>query len=366
MTIDVLELPFDQYQRYQLAADLLAEVRPRGARWSILDVGGRTALLRSFLPDARVTLVDLEPSGEPGLVLGNGAALPFADASFDAVTAFDTLEHVPPPVREAFVRECRRVARSYVAIVGPYEHPAVVEAERLLQLFLKAKLGVEHRYLEEHRHHGLPDRAAVERWLAESGAEVASIAHGNVERWLALLCASMYMDYTPELRGIAARFFRFYNEKMYRSDHAPPVYRHVVMAGIGGAPLPARGGSLEHAQAPPGGVKRITELAFELVEFERARTYWTKERAELLQMVAELQKDLAGHRAALADQKKVIEKVDAAMNATLAQMDRLRGAGEEARDLLVQNDQKITELRKELRNRWRNLGRALGPRRPIP
>jgi hypothetical protein len=106
-----------------------------------------------------VTLVDLEPSSEPGLVLGNGAALPFADASFDAVTAFDTLEHVPPRVREAFVRECRRVARRYVAIVGPYEHRRGREAERILQLFLKAKLGVEHRYLEEHRHHGLPDRA---------------------------------------------------------------------------------------------------------------------------------------------------------------------------------------------------------------
>jgi hypothetical protein len=54
------------------------------------------------------------------------------------------------------------------------------------------------------------------------------------------------------------------------------------------------------------------------------------------------------------------------MTATLAQMDRLKSAGEDARDLLIQNDQKITELRKELRSRWKNLVRALGPRRPIP
>src|SRR4029079_3875800 len=69
VVIDVLELPFDQYQRYRFAADLLEEVRPAGATWRILDVGGRTALLRSFLPRDRVALVDLEASPEAGLVL---------------------------------------------------------------------------------------------------------------------------------------------------------------------------------------------------------------------------------------------------------------------------------------------------------
>src|SRR5262249_20582325 len=154
------------------------------------------------LPGDRVDLVDLETSGEKGLVLGDGSRLPFSNASYDVVTAFDTLEHVPPDRREAFVAECRRVAVRYVAIVGPYRDPAVEEAERLLQRFLKDKLGVEHRYLEEHRRHGLPDRARVEAQLSTSGAATRSFGHGNLERWLALLCLSMYLDYNHELRGI--------------------------------------------------------------------------------------------------------------------------------------------------------------------
>ena len=90
---DVLDLPFDQYQRYRLVMDLLDEVRGDARTLRILDVGGRTALLRSFLPDDEVVLVDVEASDEPGLVLGDGSALPFADGAFDAVLAFDTLEH---------------------------------------------------------------------------------------------------------------------------------------------------------------------------------------------------------------------------------------------------------------------------------
>ena len=130
--IDVLELPFDQYQRYRLTADLLGELRPQGEKLSVLDVGGRTALLRSFLPHDAVQLVDVESSDERGLVLGSGAALPFQDASFDAVCAFDTLEHVPPPLRRAFVRECARVAKRWVLLAGPYEAPRVVAAEEHL------------------------------------------------------------------------------------------------------------------------------------------------------------------------------------------------------------------------------------------
>src|SRR6185436_11019345 len=53
---DVLALPFDQYQRYRLVADLLKSVRGKGPPLTVLDVGGRTAVLRDFLPDARITL----------------------------------------------------------------------------------------------------------------------------------------------------------------------------------------------------------------------------------------------------------------------------------------------------------------------
>jgi hypothetical protein len=298
--IDPLSLPFDQYQRYRFVSDLLSEVRPRGKSWTVLDVGGRTALLRAFLPSDQVHLIDLEPSSEAGLVLGDGSRLPYQDKSVDVIVAFDTLEHVPPHLRETFCSECARVARKYVVLAGPYQSAEVEEAEKLLQQFLKDKLGVEHRYLEEHRHLGLPDRAAVETCFQGAGAHVSSLGHGNLERWLGLMCMSLYMDYTPPLRGIAARFFRFYNQNLYASDHGAPVYRHAVVAALAGAPLPTPSG-FAPAVAPPGAVARMHELAFELVDFERAKSEWDRVRGDLERAKLELTADLQGHRATCAN-----------------------------------------------------------------
>src|SRR5262245_54823545 len=124
---DVLSMRFDQYQRYRLVADLLDALRTEGRPLQVLDVGGRTGLLRRFLPDP-IVLVDMEPSDQAGLILGSGSQLPFRDRSFDVVAAFDTLEHVPVGERANFVSECARVARNHVILAGPYQAPEVVEA----------------------------------------------------------------------------------------------------------------------------------------------------------------------------------------------------------------------------------------------
>lgn len=337
--IDVLALPFDQYQRYRLVTELVEELRKPKQRLAILDVGGRTALLRSFLPHDAITLVDLEPSEERPLVLGDGSKLPFADKSFDLVLAFDTLEHVPVKSRSAFVRECARVTRGHVVLAGPCQSPEVEEAEKLLQQFLKDKLGVEHRYLEEHRHNGLPDRAAVERELTALGARVTSFGHGNLDRWLGLICLSMYMDYRPELRSIAARFHRFYNARLYESDHTPPVYRHAIVAAFAGAELPRGARFGTPASAPPGGLRRIEELAFELVAFERAQAELSKERSELERGLAELRVDLEGHRRVLAEalaQNTQQTEVIATLERDLAE--HQRSLGDLERDLAAQHE----------------------------
>ncbi len=193
------DLPFDQYQRYRLVADILERVAAGPAVCRVLEVGGRTGLLRRFLPGRRVSLVDLEPSDEAGLVLGDGAALPFRDGSFDVVCAFDTLEHVPPGRRESFVTECARVARCYVFLAGPYREPRVDEAEMLLLKAVRDGLGIDHQHLQEHRVNGLPVRAMVEEKLRSMGGRVKSIGHGRLDRWLPSMCLGLYMDSEPIL-----------------------------------------------------------------------------------------------------------------------------------------------------------------------
>ena len=113
--------------------------------------------------------------------------------------------------------------------------------------------------------------------LESHGARTRSFGHGNLERWLVLMCMEMYMDHDPGLRPIATRFFRFYNRALYESDHAEPVYRHVVVGAFGDSPLPSGEGLLGLPQAPPGTLASITELGFELVAFDREKDVWRVE-----------------------------------------------------------------------------------------
>jgi hypothetical protein len=310
---DPLELPFDQYQRYRVVADLVPSLREGSQPLTILDVGGRTANLRAFLPEDRVYIVDVEPSDEPGLVLGDGGRLPYRDKCVDVVAAFDTLEHVPPAHRAAFVAECARVARKWVVLAGPYAAPAVDESERLLQRFLRDKLGVEHRYLDEHRHNGLPDLARSRAGLEAAGMRTAAIGHGNLERWLPLMCLSLYLDHEPELRELAKAVFRFYNGELYASDHAEPVYRHALIGAAVGAPLPTAVPGLAAPRAPAGTLGRFDEVIGELAGFDRARAVWSVERERLWEMARTLEQDLAGHRDTLTAEREL--RADASKSA---------------------------------------------------
>jgi len=334
MTDDTLSMRFDQYQRYKLVADVLERARAGGGPMDVLDVGGRTALLRRFLPD-RIVLLDLETSPESGLVLGSGSQMPFQDKSFDVVAAFDTLEHVPVAAREAFVRECARVARRFVVLAGPYEHPRVVEAEVVLQRFIAEKLGGSVRHLDEHRHHGLPDREAVERQLASLGATVRGLPHGNLERWLACQCVAFYMDWHPSLQGLSEAFHRFYNRSLYPSDHAEPVYRYVVVAAMGAEQLPAFDGLLAPPQTPPGSVGLFRELVGELAAFERGRGESAGAQSQVQAQIEGLSRSLEETRTAYRDLQAEYERV-------LAGLHRLEGV---------------------YHSRWASLKRAIGPRR---
>jgi uncharacterized coiled-coil DUF342 family protein len=307
MTVDLLELPFDQYQRYRLVADILKEVRPKGRRLSILDVGGRTALLRQFLPKDDVTAVDLEMSEEPGLVLGDGSRLPFQDGSFDVVAGFDTLEHVPPARRTAFVDECARVASRWVVLIGPYASKRVNEAEERLVDFLREKLKTEHRYLNEHRSHGLPSLGRVQRTLHKHGLETACVGQGNLDRWLGLMCLELYLDADPCLRPVAKRFFRFYNQTLYSSDHGGDMYRHALVGARGKSRLPKRVASERDQAAPPAATQSVLALARELLSLDSERDVWKPELERLRGVIDDLQEDLSGHKSRLADLQTDLE-----------------------------------------------------------
>lgn len=363
---ELLDLPFDQYQRYRLVADLLGPLAAARGDLRALEVGGRTGLLREFLPGARVELVDVEPSDLAGLVLGDGSRLPFQDGAFDLVAACDTLEHVPPALRDAFVTECCRVSRGWVVLAGPYDSPQVNEAEELLTEFLRGKLGIEHRYLAEHRALGLPDLERTCAVLAEHTAEVVTVGHGNLDRWQALLTASMYLEADPQLRGLARAYYRFYNDRLHASDHAGPVYRHALIARTADAPRP-NVATLAREATPANALEPFQRLFEELTAFDRRRETYETEAAALRETIETLSKDLAGHRGRLAEVDGLLraEQADRATVAALLEAERaeretlneMLEAERDERSLLVQ---KLVEERAASAEVERTLREDLG------
>src|SRR5215207_4883361 len=109
----LLGLPFDLHERYSLTRRLVDELWPERDRpLRILDVGGHSSPLKHLLPGETVVLADTKPPGSlvpiplrsDHYVQSSGAGLPFRDGSFDLVTAHDTLEHIPSPLRAPFLR----------------------------------------------------------------------------------------------------------------------------------------------------------------------------------------------------------------------------------------------------------------------
>jgi SAM-dependent methyltransferase len=106
-------------------------VTPEAPLLDILEVGGGTGGLTALLyPWSRVINVDFDPQFgtaatnlQPRVrfVCGDATAVPFEDDSFDAVTMFDVLEHIPDDAKAAC--EALRVLRpgGYLMASSPNE-----------------------------------------------------------------------------------------------------------------------------------------------------------------------------------------------------------------------------------------------------
>lgn len=99
---------------------------------NILEVGGGQSGLTALLyPQAKITNIDFNPEyanapcnrqEQVTFVCGDATALPFADASFDAVTMFDVIEHIPDDQKA--ISEALRVLRpgGYLLLSTPNEN----------------------------------------------------------------------------------------------------------------------------------------------------------------------------------------------------------------------------------------------------
>ena len=206
-----------------IAAEVERFVALRGRR--VLDVGCQTGALAIAMAGrgADVTGVDVEEKLVEGARIrarGHGVAptfrvavaeaMPFGDASFDAVTFVDVIEHVADA--RAAVREIARVLRpgGTLYLFGPNRlSPAMALSDPHYQLagvsVLPHWLGewyvTQARGFPRYDVGVLPVGGVVERWLAADGLRVIDSARDDAERW--------WDARAPGLRGLrrAARWW---------------------------------------------------------------------------------------------------------------------------------------------------------------
>lgn len=147
INLSLLRLPPDVFLRHFVVAKNVPGVK------RILDVGSSLGELKRFLPQVAVTTVDVAVGAD---VVYSGKRLPFENNSQDVVVSVDTLEHIPPKNRLAFVEDLLRVADKKVIIIAPFGSPSHLSYEKRLLHQLEIQGKTVPRYLQEHVEHGLP------------------------------------------------------------------------------------------------------------------------------------------------------------------------------------------------------------------
>ncbi len=106
-------------------AELSAAAVPADAE-SVLDLGCGNGAITNLLTQGRRLVVGLDisyrslSSVQTHRVRASLLRLPFVSGSFDAVTAFEVLEHLPKEVFGDTLAEIVRVARRYIVVSVPY------------------------------------------------------------------------------------------------------------------------------------------------------------------------------------------------------------------------------------------------------
>ncbi len=247
---DITWTSFDRYSRYGAIARAL-EANLGSGPHTVLDVGDNSAYLETFAPDLRVVSVDQEvnPRPLPGLRLAvaDGASLPIASGSVDAVVSSDALEHVPPAGRPGFIAEMARCAREVVVLAAPFDTPGVAGVEELVRRYVRAATGEVQPQLDEHAERGLPDLAATRALLEAEGFDVVSYGNGNLRDWMLGLLLKHQIAGTDGFTDLDIGFDVFYNLVLEGRNEVPPFYRHVLVARRSAAPVrgvaPAHDGS---------------------------------------------------------------------------------------------------------------------------
>jgi hypothetical protein len=231
--MSAIDVPFDQYQRYRVTADLAGAAGLK----KILDVGGHHSdfwgrpqrPIADFVPQAFSVTLDVGPNPLRGYVRGRGDALPFRAGSFDLVCSVDVLEHVPPSARTQLADELQRVSSRAIILAAPFRQPLLERAETFVSDFIQRTCGYTQGQLREHRDLGWPDLMSTWADLTRNGWHARVFPYGNLWRWVMMMIDKHAVSALAGSRGLQSRLDRHYNETWFPHDRALPAYRYFIV-----------------------------------------------------------------------------------------------------------------------------------------
>lgn len=230
----MINIIFDQYQRYKNAQITINSIRENNETFKILEVGANEHKnLERFLPKDDVTYLDIslpdELLNDPKYILGDATDMKFEDGEYDVVVALDVYEHIPVDRREAFVNELNRVCKNIAIISAPFNKAEVVFAEQRANIYYKSLIGVDHHWLYEHIDNGLPNLKELEKYLIKKNIKFIEFAHGNLEVWEKLTNAQALIQLDDKLGEYVSEINKYYNEFVFFEDYDDNGYRQFII-----------------------------------------------------------------------------------------------------------------------------------------
>ncbi len=234
---DLLNIPFDQYQRYRYIADIIEQIRKRGEKFQILELGSNYQMnLKKFIPHDEIFCVDLAYPLSPEeledsvlFVVGDAMHVPFADNTFDIVVSLDVFEHIESGKRRLFLKEMVRLSKRCSILAGPFDTEDVALHEMLLDEYFKTFAGCHHPWLKEHINNKLPGLEWTVAELRKIGLTVSIFENGYLPRWSRMMRMHLYVANSEGLIPYLERIYSFYNKVFYEYDNKGPSYRKILV-----------------------------------------------------------------------------------------------------------------------------------------
>ncbi len=143
----------ERWASYYIQIRELVRLSPR----DVLEIGGGDRFLKLYLQsntDIKHQFMDIAEDLHPD-ILGSIASIPLPDSSYDAVCAFEVLEHLPFSEFEKGLSEMNRVSKKYVLISLPHFGPPIKLSFKIpllkeVRLSLKLPIPLRHEFNGQH------------------------------------------------------------------------------------------------------------------------------------------------------------------------------------------------------------------------